>query len=117
WQQNRATLERAAQEFGVPPEIIVGIIGVETIYGQQLGTFRVLDALATLALDFPQNHPRAEERTKYFEGELEHFLAYHRANRTDPRQPVGSYAGAMGMPQFMPSSLVRWGVDYDADKT
>jgi len=116
WQENRATLERAEKEFGVPAEIIVGIIGVETVYGQQLGDFRVLDALATLSLDFPQNHPRAEERIRYFRGELEQFLAWHHANGTDPRRPVGSYAGAMGMPQFMPSSLARWGIDYDGDR-
>lgn len=116
WQDNRATLERAEKEFGVPAEIVVGIIGVETIYGQQLGDFRVLDALATLSFDFPASHPRAEERIRYFRGELESFLAFHSAARTDPRRPRGSYAGAMGMPQFMPSSLARWGVDYDGDK-
>ncbi|HEY8357689.1 MAG TPA: lytic murein transglycosylase B [Ramlibacter sp.] len=116
WQEHRVALERAAQEYGVPAEIIVGIIGVETVYGQQLGDFRVLDALATLSFDFPSSHPRADERIRYFRGELEHFLAWHRANRTDPRRPRGSYAGAMGLPQFMPSSLARWGVDYDGDK-
>jgi membrane-bound lytic murein transglycosylase B len=117
WQANRRTLERAEQEYGVPAEIIVGIVGVETIYGQQMGTFRVLDALATLAFDFPESHPRAAERTAYFRGELEQFIAWHQANRTSPLKPRGSYAGAMGMPQFMPSSLARWGVDYDGDKT
>jgi membrane-bound lytic murein transglycosylase B len=116
WQENRSTLERAEDEFGVPAEIIVGIIGVETIYGQQMGEFRVIDALATLAFDFPENHPRAGERTKYFRGELEQFLAFHQAERTNPLAPRGSFAGAWGMPQFMPSSLARWGVDYDGDK-
>jgi membrane-bound lytic murein transglycosylase B len=116
WQEHRAALERAEKEFGVPVEIIVGIIGVETVYGQQLGDFRVLDAIATLAFDFPENHPRAAERTQYFRGELEQFLAFHHAAGSDPRRPRGSYAGAMGLPQFMPSSLVRWGVDYDGDK-
>jgi membrane-bound lytic murein transglycosylase B len=116
WQEHRSTLERAEQEFGVPAEIIVGILGVETIYGRQMGDFRVLDALATLAFDFPQDHPRAEERTRYFRGELEQFLAYHRAQHSSPLAPRGSYAGAWGMPQFMPGSLVRWGVDYDGDK-
>ena len=71
WQDNRAALERAEAEFGVPAEIIVGIIGVETIYGQQMGSFRVMDALATLSFDFPSAHPRAKERTAYFRGELE----------------------------------------------
>jgi len=116
WNENRRTLERAEQEFGVPAEIIVGIIGVETIYGQQMGDFRVIDALATLAFDFPGSHPRAAERSKYFRGELEQFLVLHRQERTSPLKPRGSYAGAWGMPQFMPSSLARWGVDYDGDK-
>ena len=116
WNENRRTLERAEQEYGVPAEIIVGIIGVETIYGQQMGDFRVIDALATLSFDFPASHPRAAERIKYFRGELEQFLLHHHAARSNPLRPRGSYAGAMGMPQFMPSSLVRWGVDYDGDK-
>ncbi len=115
WQENRQTLLRAEQEFGVPAEIIVGIIGVETIYGRQMGDFRILDALATLSFDFPANHPRADERTQYFRGELEQFLSFHRAAGSDPLAPRGSYAGAWGMPQFMPSSLARWGVDYDGD--
>jgi len=117
WQEHRSTLERAQQEFGVPAEIIVGIIGVETIYGQQMGDFRILDALATLAFDFPDSHPRAAERTKYFRGELEQFLAWQQAERRSPLAPRGSYAGAWGMPQFMPSSLARWGLDYDGDKS
>ena len=116
WQDNRALLERAENDFGVPPEIVVGIVGVESIYGQQMGNFRVLDALATLAFDFPDSHPRAAERTKYFRGELEQFLSLHGAARTDPLKARGSYAGAMGMPQFMPTSLARWGVDYDGNK-
>jgi membrane-bound lytic murein transglycosylase B len=117
WQENQQTLQRASEEFGVPAEIIVGIIGVETIYGRQLGDFRILDALATLSFDFPESHPRAAERIKYFRGELEQFLASHSAQRTDPLRPVGSYAGAWGMPQFMPSSVARWGVDYDGNKS
>lgn len=116
WQANQATLERAEKEFGVPAEMIVGIVGVETIYGQQMGDFRVLDALATLAFDFPQAHPRAKDRQAYFRGELEHFLAMHARDRTDPTRARGSYAGAMGMPQFMPSSIAKWAVDYDGDK-
>jgi membrane-bound lytic murein transglycosylase B len=115
WDENRRTLERAEQEFGVPAEIIVGIVGVETIYGQQMGDFRIIDALATLAFDFPPNHPRAAERAQYFRGELEQFLAFEHAAHSDPLKPRGSYAGAWGMPQFMPSSLARWGVDYDSD--
>jgi membrane-bound lytic murein transglycosylase B len=115
WEENRRTLERAEQEYGVPAEIIVGILGVETIYGRQMGDFRVIDALATLAFDFPANHPRAAERAQYFRGELEQFLAFHHGEGTDPLRPHGSYAGAWGMPQFMPSSLARGGVDYDGD--
>jgi membrane-bound lytic murein transglycosylase B len=115
WQDNRATLERAQQQYGVPPEIIVGIVGVETIYGQQMGNFRVLDSLATLAFDFPPNHPRAAERSAYFRGELEQFLVVQAQSGGDPLQPLGSYAGAMGMPQFMPSSFRQWAVDFDGD--
>lgn len=116
WQANQVALERAEKEFGVPPEIVVGIVGVETIYGQQMGDFRVLDALATLAFDFPASHPRAAERQAYFRGELAQFLALHAQNRTDPLRARGSYAGAMGMPQFMPTSIAKWAVDYDGDK-
>jgi membrane-bound lytic murein transglycosylase B len=115
WQDNQATLERAEKEYGVPAEMIVGIIGVETIYGQQMGNFRVIDALATLAFNFPQTHPRAVERSDYFRGELEHFLTLQSRTGGDPVKPLGSYAGAMGMPQFMPSSWVRWAVDFDGD--
>jgi membrane-bound lytic murein transglycosylase B len=116
WRENRATLERAEQEFGVPAEMIVGIVGVESIYGQQMGDFRVIDALATLSFDFPQAHPRAAERTQFFRGELEHFLVWHAKAGTNPARPRGSYAGAMGMPQFMPGSVARWAVDYDGDR-
>ncbi|NKE65204.1 lytic murein transglycosylase B [Ramlibacter sp. RBP-2] len=115
WRENDALLQRAHSEYGVPPEIVVGIIGVETIYGQQMGTFRVLDALATLSFNFPGSHPRAAERTAFFRGELEQFLVLQAQRGADPTQPVGSFAGAMGMPQFMPSSIARWAVDFDGD--
>ncbi len=115
WEDNEATLARAEQEYGVPAEIIVGILGVETIYGQQMGNFRVIDALATLAFNFPESHPRAAERREYFRGELEHFLVLENQLNADPLKPLGSYAGAMGMPQFMPGSFVRWAVDFDGD--
>ncbi|MFZ4286770.1 lytic murein transglycosylase B [Variovorax sp. HJSM1_2] len=115
WQANRQWLERAEAETGVPAQIIVGIIGVETVYGQQMGNFRVMDALTTLAYDFPAAHPRAKERAAYFKGELEQVLSL--ANRTgiDPMDLRGSYAGAMGMPQFMPTSWAQWAVDFDGD--
>ena len=113
WQENRAALARAEAQFGVPAAIIVGIIGVETIYGRNMGNFRVLDALATLTFDFPAEHPRAAARQAYFQGELETFLHGTARRGVDPRQPLGSYAGAMGMPQFMPSSWARFAVDYD----
>jgi membrane-bound lytic murein transglycosylase B len=115
WQDNRAALERAEQAYGVPPEIIVGIIGVETVYGQQTGNFRVMDALATLAYDFPASHPRARERSAYFKGELEQFLSHTNRTGIDPFALRGSYAGAMGMPQFMPTSWVKYAVDFDGD--
>ena len=115
WNANRDALERAEQEYGVPPEIIVGIIGVETIYGQQMGNFRVIDALATLTFDHPPTHPRAAERSAYFKGELEQFLSMQHRQGADPLEPLGSFAGAMGLPQFMPTSVVRWAVDFDGD--
>ena len=115
WRANRETLERAEKEYGVPAEIIVGIIGVETIFGQQTGTFRVIDALATLTFDFPQAHPRARERREFFQGELEQYLSLTSRTSTDPMSLRGSFAGAMGMPQFMPSSWVKYAVDFDGD--
>jgi len=115
WQAQQATLARAEAVYGVPAEIIVGIIGVETIYGQQTGSFRVLDALATLAFDFPAAHPRAAERSKFFRGELEQLLSLHSRAGLDALSVRGSYAGAMGLPQFMPSSWARFAVDFDGD--
>ncbi|CAM3346262.1 lytic murein transglycosylase B [Polaromonas hydrogenivorans] len=115
WQANRSTLARAEKEYGVPPEIIVGIIGVETIYGRDTGSFRVMDSLATLAFDFPSSHPRAQERSDYFKGEIEQFLTMESRRNADPFEPRGSYAGAMGMPQFMPSSWAKHAVDFDGD--
>jgi membrane-bound lytic murein transglycosylase B len=115
WLENQQTLERAEKEYGVPAEIIVGIIGVETIYGRDTGSFRVMDALTTLAFDFPANHPRARERSEFFKGEIEQFLTLQRRLETNPFDALGSFAGAMGMPQFMPSSRVKYAVDFDGD--
>lgn len=108
WQDNGAELKLASALYGVPEEIIVAIIGVETIYGRNTGNFSVAQALSTLAFDFP---PRAN----YFRSELEQFLLYTRENRLDPLEPLGSYAGAIGTPQFMPGSIRRFAVDLDKD--
>ena len=115
WRANQSTLERAEKEYGVPAEIIVGIIGIETIYGRDTGSFRVMDALTTLAFDFPASHPRAQERSDFFKGEIEQFLTLQSRRGADPMAPKGSFAGAMGMPQFMPSSWVKYAVDFDGD--
>ena len=115
WQAHADALGRAEKEYGVPAEIIVGIIGVETFYGQQTGSYRVLDALATLAFDFPKTHPRAQERSAYFKSELEQFLVLNQRAGTDPLAEKGSYAGAMGLAQFMPSSWLKYAVDFDGD--
>ena len=114
WQANQATLMRAERSYGVPPEIVTGIIGVETLYGKHMGNFRVLDALATLSLDFPASHPRAAERSAYFRGELAQVLSLKKTG-VNPLTLKGSYAGAMGMPQFMPTSWAKFAVDFDGD--
>jgi membrane-bound lytic murein transglycosylase B len=80
-----------------------------------MGSFRVIDALATLSFDFPQAHPRAAERQAFFRSELESFLSTESRTAEDPMTPLGSYAGAMGMPQFMPSSIAKYAVDFDGD--
>ncbi len=101
-------LQRAEQRFGVPASMIVAIIGVETLYGERMGSYRVVDALATLAFDYPP-------RSKFFSKELEHFLVLSLGNQLDPLQAKGSYAGAMGYGQFMPSSYRAYAVDFDGD--
>lgn len=108
WQQHAGALQRASQEYGVSPEHIMGIMGVETIYGANLGNHRIVDALTTLAYDYPR-------RADYFEQELEKFLLMCRNERLDPSKPKGSYAGAMGLGQFMPSSFLDYAVDFDGD--
>ncbi len=115
WLANQATLQRAEEQTGVPASIIVGIIGVETIYGQNTGNYRVIDALSTLAFDFPASHPKAEARAAFFKSELEEYLVLTARTRTDPLALRGSYAGAMGWPQFMPSSWARYAIDFDGD--
>jgi membrane-bound lytic murein transglycosylase B len=115
WLRHRKTLERAEREYGVPASIIVGIIGVETLYGQNTGNFRVVDALGTLAFHFPQAHPRATERQAFFRSELEQFLQLTSRSGADPLAIRGSYAGALGLPQFMPSSWTKFAIDFDGD--
>ncbi len=108
WRENREMLERIQKETGVPIEMIVGIIGVETYYGRITGRDRVIDALATLAFDYPP-------RQKFFRNELVQFLILAREEELDATAPVGSYAGAMGRPQFMPSSFRAYAVDATGD--
>ncbi len=117
WQDHRDTLARAEAEFGVPASLIVGVIGVETLYGRHTGNFRVIDALTTLAFDFPASHPRAAVRAAFFKSELEHFLSLAQRKGMDAQALRGSYAGAMGWPQFMPSSWAQWAIDFDGDGT
>jgi membrane-bound lytic murein transglycosylase B len=112
WRANEAALAEAEARWGVPPEIVVGIVGVETYYGRITGNFRVLDALATLAFDFP---PGRRDRSAFFADELEAFFVWCSREGLDPQVPKGSYAGAMGLPQFMPSSVLRWALDFDGD--
>ncbi len=108
WQENEETLQAVEEKYGVPPEIITAIIGVETLYGGNTGSFRVVDALSTLAFSYPK-------RSKFFTRELEAFLLLCREENMQPLQPKGSYAGAMGMPQFMPSSYRAYAADFEGD--
>ncbi len=108
WNQYEDALNRAWQVYGVPPEIIVGIIGVETRWGRVMGKTRILDALATLSFNYPR-------RAEYFSGELETFLLMARDEQDDPLNLKGSFAGAMGYGQFMPSSYKQYAVDFSGD--
>ena len=112
WRANQKWLTMAEELYGVPAEIVVGIIGVETIYGRQMGNFRVIDALATLAFDFPTGR---KDRSPFFRDELENFFVLCRSEGVEPLELKGSYAGAIGMPQFMPSSFNKYAVDLDGD--
>ena len=112
WQANADALARAEARFGVPAEVIVGIVGVETYYGRVMGSFRALDALATLAFDFPAGR---SDRSAYFRDELEELLLLARKETVAPASLIGSFAGAIGLPQFMPGSINRFAIDFDAD--
>lgn len=108
WSENRQVLDAAEAKYGVPAEIIVSIIGVETYYGGNTGSYRVVDALSTLAFDYPKRAP-------FFRSELKHFLILAREQGQSPLALKGSYAGAMGLGQFMPSSYRAYAADYDED--
>lgn len=114
WNDNSEALNRAESLYGVPAEILVAIIGVETVYGRNTGRFRVLDALTTLAFSYPEA-PQRRERMEFFRGELEATLLFARQTSIDPLSLKGSFAGAIGMPQFMPSSVMKYAVDFDGD--
>jgi len=106
WRENATALARAERQYGVPAEVIAAIIGVETIYGRNTGNFRIIDVLPTLAFIDGR-------RPEMYRDELEAFLLWTRESGVDPLEPRGSYAGAIGLPQFMPSSIRRWAVDFD----
>ena len=108
WQENSNVLKYAEEVYGVPVEIIVAIIGVETYYGRLQGSYRVMDALSTLAFKYPK-------RSKFFRSELKHFLLMSKDQNFDPLSKKGSYAGAMGMGQFIPSSFQSYAVDFNGD--
>jgi membrane-bound lytic murein transglycosylase B len=108
WRRHASTLARAERQYGVPAEYLVAIIGVETRWGGYMGSHRIIDALATLAFDYPR-------RSEFFTEELAHYLIMARDERFDPLTPVGSFAGAMGFGQFMPSSFRRYAVDFNGD--
>lgn len=108
WHKHQNALQRASREYGVPAEYILGIMAIETTFGSYVGSHRVIDALTTLAFDY-------QRRGEYFRGELENFLVMARSEHIDPAKPVGSFAGAMGLGQFMPSSFLEWAVDFNGD--
>jgi len=108
WQENSEALQRAEKKYGVPPEYITAIIGVESFYGVHKGNYRLLDSLTTLGFDYPK-------RSKFFRSELEHYLLMTREEAIDPRSVKGSYAGAMGKPQFISSSYREYAVDFSGD--
>lgn len=109
WKENASVLAAAEEKYGVPAEVIVAIIGVETSYGRIMGSYRVVDALSTLAFDYPK-------RSKFFTKELKHFIQLAKEQKQDPLSLKGSYAGAMGYGQFMPSSFRAYAVDFDGDQ-
>lgn len=112
WEANDEALRRAEARWGIPASLIVSIVGVESFYGRITGNFKVIDALSTLAFDFPTGR---SDRSGFYRDELEAFLRWCAAEKRDPQGVKGSYAGAMGLPQFMPSSVLKYAVDFDGD--
>lgn len=112
WRRHFERLSQAQETYGVPAHVIVAIIGVETSYGKVIGSHRVMDALSTLAFHYPGGN---ERRAKYFRAQLEHFLLFTREDKLSPLALEGSYAGALGMPQFMPENYRKLAVDFDGD--
>jgi membrane-bound lytic murein transglycosylase B len=108
WRAHEPALSRAEAQFGVPSEIVVAIIGIESNYGRNTGRYRVIDALATLAFDYPR-------RGSYFRAELREYFLFTRDERISPLTPRGSFAGAIGIPQFMPGNVRRYAIDFDGD--
>lgn len=113
WQENKTALDKAASTYGVPASILVAIIGVETIYGRYTGSFRVLDALATLGFRYPD--ASRPERSQLFRDQLADLIQLDYQGKLNAREATGSFAGAMGLPQFMPGSLLRYAADGDND--
>ena len=113
--EHQAALQAAQARFGVPANIIAAIIGVETLYGQYMGNYRVLDALTTLSFDYPD--PMRPDRVQMFQGQLADFIELHYQGKLDANRQLGSFAGAMGIPQFMPTSIKRWAVASDPEQT
>lgn len=108
-----AWIEQGRQRFGVPADVVLGILGVETLYGRSMGDIPVLDSLATLSLDFPAAAPT--DRSAYFASQLGDYFVWCNAGGIDPASVRGSYAGAIGMPQFMPGNILRWGTRFDGE--
>ena len=112
WQAHAASLDEAQRRYGVPPELVAGVVGVESFYGRLTGNFRVLDSLATLAFDFPKGR---SDRSAFYRSELRAYLVWCALEGREADTARGSFAGAIGWPQFMPSSLLRYAVDFDHD--
>ncbi|MDR1310742.1 MAG: lytic murein transglycosylase B [Burkholderiaceae bacterium] len=114
WNRHKNALERARRVYGVPPEIIVGILGIETRFGKNTGGFGVVSALSTLAFDYPE-HPQRSARMRLFREELKNALLLSSKMKVNPLSLKGSYAGAIGLPQFLPGNILKYGVDFDGD--